>query len=214
MSLAILFVIIEFKTPGTGIWAVLAALCGGAFFICQYYQELAGHVELIMLLIGVALIAVELFAFHTGGMLGIIGLLLCVSGIILAFMPDDLQFHPGTEGYGQALGNALSQSVIALGVLTAGLVLLIKALPNMKAVNRIAVTAEIGGTSAGTMESAQAALVGKRAQARSDLRPSGFVLLDGNEISATSEHGEYIAAGTTVEIVGMRYGETIVRVPV
>lgn len=210
MSLAILFAIIEFKAPGFGLWATLSAICGATFFVCQYYQELASHIEIIMVLAGVAMLVVDLFLFPTGGILAILGVVACMSGIILAFMPDNLQFHPNTDGYSEALSSALAQSTIALAMLTVGLILLIRHLPSMKAVNRIAVTAEIRGTSAGAMES-NTTLIGKRAQARSDLRPSGFITLDGNELSATTENGEYIAAGRSVEIIAMRYGEAIVR---
>jgi len=53
--------------------------------------------------------------------------------------------------------------------------------------------------------------VGSRAVARSDLSPNGSIVLAGREINAEAQHGEFIKAGTVVEIVGMRFGEAIVR---
>ena len=46
---------------------------------------------------------------------------------------------------------------------------------------------------------------------RTPLSPGGFVVVNGRDLGASSEHGEYIAVGTTVEIVAVRFGEAIVR---
>ena len=210
-SLAILCVIMELKTPGMGLWAVFGALFGAAFFVCQYFQDLAGNVELVLVAIGVVAIVVELFFVPTGGLLGFSGLALACVGLVLAFMPDELQFTVDASGFGAALFAALQQSLIALVVVTGGIVILIRALPQSRALRRIAVTSEITATSAGALESAAANLIGRRVQALSDLRPSGQVSIDGDALSASTEHGEYLSAGTTVEIVALRFGEAIVR---
>ena len=209
-SLAVFFVILELKTPGVGIWTVAAVLCGVGFFTCQYYQDLASNLELVVILLGLIAIGVELFAFPTGGLLGIGGGVAVVSGLLLAFMPDEIQFRWNAEGFGAALSSAFMQAAIALALLTGVLVWLIRALPGMRAVDRIAATAEITATSAGTME-LTGTLIGRAAVARSDLRPSGFITVDGQDVAATSEHGAYVQAGTAVEVIALRFGEAVVR---
>lgn len=209
-SLAVFFVILELKTPGVGIWTALAVICGLGFFTCQYYQDLASNLELVVILLGLVAIGVELFAFPTGGLLGIGGGVAVVAGLLLAFMPDELQFRWNAEGFGAALSSAVVQAALALALLTAVLVWLIRALPGMRAVDRIAATAEITATSAGSLELG-GSLVGRAAVARSDLRPSGFITVDGQELAATSEHGTYIQAGTPVQVLEVRFGEAVVR---
>jgi membrane-bound serine protease (ClpP class) len=208
---AVLFIVLELKTPGVGLWATLAAIAGGAFFICQYYQDLAGNIELIMVLLGVAAVVAEIFFLPTGGFIGLAGFLLCVTGLVLAFMPDELQFNPDVAGFGPALGGALADSALAIGVVTIGIAWFIHYLPRSRLMNALAANAEISTTSAGTLESNAATLIGKRGVARTDLRPSGFVLIDGQEISAVSEHAEHLLPGCAVEIIALRYGEAIVR---
>lgn len=212
-SLAVLFIILEMKTPGVGIFAILALVCGLGFFVCQYYLDLASAVELILVVIGILIIIVDLFLLPTGGILAIIGATMALSGLVLAFMPTDIQFSPTADGFGPALGSALKDSLLAMVIFTGGLVWIIRFLPQSRAVARIAAMGEITATSAGALEQTATTVIGRTATVHSDLRPSGSIVLDGDTISATTEHGTYVEAGTTVTIVAMRYGEAIVRVP-
>lgn len=56
----------------------------------------------------------------------------------------------------------------------------------------------------------QATLLGKTGQAKSILRPSGIVAIDGKRYSASAESG-YVAAGTTVTVVRATGMNVIVR---
>jgi membrane-bound serine protease (ClpP class) len=209
-ALAALCLFLEFKTGGTGLWLIGAAVFGIAFITCQYYQQLAGYPEVILMLLGVACVAVELFVFPTAGWLLVLGLLLGGAGLVLSFMPDVDQFHPSTEGWSDELTHALLQSVWALSVVTGGSVVLFATLPQSRAMRRLAAHAEIASTSASATE-ASGALVGRRARARTPLSPSGSITIDGRDLSATTEHGEFLAAGAEVEVVAMRYGAAVVR---
>ncbi|MBA2480761.1 MAG: hypothetical protein H0V44_08870 [Planctomycetes bacterium] len=209
-ALTALCIFLELKAPGVGIWTGLAAIFGTLFFICQFYQDLASYPEVILVVIGIACIVVELFVFPTAGWLAIVGICLGLSGLILSFMPDIGQFNPTSAGWGDALANALMQSLLSLVVISIGAAVIISTLPQSRAVRRIATLAEIDGTSAGEMES-DASVIGRRAVTRTALSPSGSIDLAGRDISATTEHGEYLDAGAAVEVVAMRYGAAIVR---
>jgi membrane-bound serine protease (ClpP class) len=204
---AVLFLILEFKTPGLGIWLTLAVICGGLFFLCQFYLELANYLELSLVIAGVALVLVELFLLPTGGFLAAGGAALAIAGLVLAFMPDARQFSPGMPGWSGDLAGALGSSLLALTVIAVGVAMLIAALPHMRAMRRIAATGEITATSG----DGAPAVVGRQGVARSDLTPAGFVLIDGREHGATSEHGEFVRAGTPVEVIAMSFGEAVVR---
>ena len=204
---AVLFLILEFKTPGLGIWLTLAVICGSLFFICQFYLELASYLELSLVVAGVVLVMVELFVLPTGGFLAAGGAALAVSGLVLAFMPDVRQFSPTTTGWSSDLASALGSSLLALTVMAGGIAILIAALPHMRAMRRIAATGEITATTGDTAP----ALIGRHGTARSDLTPAGFVVIDGREIGAASEHGEFVRAGTPVEVIAMSFGEAVVR---
>ncbi len=212
-GLAVLFIIFELRAPGIGIWALLGGICGLLFFICQFYLELASYPELILVAIGLVAIGLELFLIPTGGLLALGGVGVAMFGLVLAFMPDASQFAPETAGWGGNLMNALISSLFAMLAAGGGMVALIMALPRLAIASKMASTAEITATA--TSDSATAATnlagVGSRAVARSDLTPNGYIVLNGREISAEAQQGEFIKAGTPVEIVGMRFGEAVVR---
>lgn len=207
-GLAVLFVILEFKMPG-GLFISLAGVAGLLFFICQFYQDLAGYAEVIAVIAGLVVVVLDIFVLPTGGWLSVMGLLLLAGGLVLSFMPDPSQFKPTSDGWGSQLLTALIDSILALAVMTAGVAMAIAAAPRLKAVRRISVEAAIAGTSDGATTAAPGA--GRRGIARTGLSPAGFITVDEREISAISQHGVFIAPGTAIEVVEMRFGEAVVK---
>lgn len=210
-GLCVLFIVFELKTPGVGIWAMLAGGCAVLFFFCQFYLDLAASLEVILVILGIAAIIVELFIFSTGGLLGVGGAMLAALGLVLAFVPDDLQFQPDADGYSAALHSAMIDSLLALVIGGVAVIYAIRIFPHTRAARRLAATGEITATSAGDQELAIATLIGQRVEVVSPLRPTGTVRLQGELVSANSEHGQFIDQGAQVEVVAMRYGEAIVR---
>jgi membrane-bound serine protease (ClpP class) len=192
------------------VFLILAAVCGAAFLFCQFYLDLAGAPEVILIVLGVAALAAEIFLFPTGGFLALAGAALILVGLVLAFMPDGIQFQPGTDGWGAALGLALKGAVWAIIIFTGGLVAIIATL-HRTVPKTLASPVAIDTTSAGAVEAAAATLAGKRGVARTMLRPAGFVVVEGQDLAATTEHGVMVDAGAAIEVVEARFGELIVR---
>jgi len=209
-TLAVLAFMAEFKFGGHGLFLISGLVLGACFLTCQYYQELAGYPEILLMLVGVLLIVLELVVFPAAGWLLIAGVSLGIFGLILAFMPDSDQFHPTQPGYGDELMHALRQAVLAVVLIVVGAVLLIMGLPYSPALRRLVVHQAIDATSAGAAET-QGRLLGKSGVTRSELRPSGSIIVDGHDWSASSEHGEFIPAGRPVVVVAMQFGEAVVR---
>lgn len=210
-GLAVLLLILEFKMPSGGMFLIGAAICGGLFLICQYWLSLAGAPEIILIGLGITAVIAEVFFLPTGGILAIGGLLAIGAGLVLSFMPDTYQFQPSDVRWGTAVGDAVAQSLIALTVLTVGVVIAIASLPRTRAMRVLASQTAIDGTSAGTVEAAVPSLVGRHVRARTMLRPSGYVVVDGRDAAATAEHGVMVAEGSEVEIVSAAFGELVVR---
>jgi len=126
-------------------------------------------------------------------------------------MPDNYQFETGDVRWGLAMGDALVRSLLALVVMTVGIVIAIASLPKTRAMQVLASPVAIEGSSAGAVEASAPSLVGRRVLARTMLRPSGFVVVDGRDVSAIAEHGAMVAEGSEVEIVSAGLGELVVR---
>jgi membrane-bound ClpP family serine protease len=148
----------------------------------------------------------------TGGLIGLTGAALGLSGLILAFMPDNVQFNPSSDGWGSALGSAFGNSMLALVVGAGGIIALLAALPKLAVSSKMATLAEITATSeSDSVQTTNRALKGRTAIARSDLTPNGSILIDQRELSAIAEHGAFIKAGSNVLILDFQFGEAVVR---
>ncbi len=208
-ALAVLCVFLEFKFGGSGIFIVLAAICGGSFLVCQYYQEMASYPEAVLMLLGAILIGLELFVFPTAGWLLITGMMLGCIGLILAFMPDTIKFNPGSQEWAGDFTHALLRGGLALLVMFVGVIALIIGLPNSPLIRRVSVRS--GETGTPVVEAAARQLVGRRGTARTDLAPLGKILIDGEDLTACAENSAFLQAGTQVEVVDIRFGEAVVR---
>lgn len=210
---AVLFIIFEIKTAGVGLFAILGACCGVLFFICQFYLDLAGHLEVVLMLTGLVLIGIELFTMVTGGILGALGGGLLLGGLILAFMPNADQFEVGSEGWTGLLLAALQQASLAVIIGIAGLVAIIARLPYSSFARRLAVAGAITGTSEKTSDpdATDADATEQIATCSSDLHPGGQIRLGDRIESASLNGGGYLKAGTRVRIVGQRFGEKLVE---
>jgi membrane-bound serine protease (ClpP class) len=209
----VVFLILEFKAP-MGLWATLATVCGIAFFVCQFYQDLANYIDVVLVVAGLACIIIDLFFFHVGGLLAILGLALGMTGLVLSFMPNAEQFHPGSPNWLPDLATALGNSLLSFLAAFAGIMLVIFYLPKSRLFRRLSVSAEIQATSNSDTASGEGVLgelVGRRGSTRTELRPSGFIAIGSRDISATTEHGEFIPAAAEIEVVEVRFGEAIVR---
>jgi len=211
-GLAVLFLLFELKTPGVGLWAGLAALLGTGFLLAQYSLDLMENFELLLIVIGLGLVAVEMFTMAGGGLLAALGAATGFTGLVLAFLPNELTFDFDDPIFLDALGDAAFGGAMSVGIVAAGTVLAIRYLPRSTALHRrIAVEGAVTATSAGDIEARTAALLGARGEATEALHPSGTVRIGTESIRARAEHGAYIAHGSVVEVVSVEFGEVVVR---
>lgn len=210
-GLAFLFVLFELKTPGVGIWALLALLFGGGFLLAQYYLDMAENLEVVFIVAGILLLGIDVLLGVAGGALAIAGGGLAFLGLLMSFIPNELDFDLSDEAFLQALREASVSSFFAIGVIVVGIVALVVLLPRSSMRTRLAVAAEVSGNSGGRLEQDAQKLIGSAGRSREALTPSGTVVIDGRNFSARSAHGTYISAGSAVEVTGVEFGELVVR---
>ena len=210
-GLAVLFLMFELKTPGVGLWAGLAALLGTGFLLTQYSLDLIQNFELLLIAIGVGLIAAEALTMAGGGLLAAAGAAIGLTGLVLAFLPNELAFDPDDTLFLDALTDAALSAATAAGIVAVGTVLAVRYLPRTTMHRRLAVEGAVTATSAGSMEVQAAALVGRRGEVAEALHPNGVVRLGGEPIRARAEHGAWIEQGTAVDVVSIEFGEVVVR---
>ena len=210
-GIAFLLIMFELKTPGVGWFAVLGVLCGLLFLVSQYYLDMAEHIEVVLLLAGIALLGVEIFTLAGGGFIGLAGAALAFTGLVMLFLPNELEYDFSDSRFLDALGDAAGSSFISVAMVAIGLVAFIVIAPRSRFHQRLTLKSEIGATSAGDIEAHSQEMMGRTLIAREMLRPSGTLEVDGMDYSARAEHGAFVMAGAQVEVVGVQFGELVVR---
>ena len=212
-GLAILFLLFELKTPGVGLWVGLAALLGAGFLLAQYSLDLLENFELMLIALGLGLLVIEMLTMAGGGLFAALGAAAGLTGLVLAFLPNELAFDFDDPVLLDALSDAALSAAVAACIVAIGIVLAVRYLPRTMLHRHIAVESAITATSTGEIEARAGALVGRRGEAIEALHPSGVVRIAGETIRARAEHGAHIDPGATVEIVSVEFGEIVVRAP-
>ena len=210
-GLAVLFLLFEMKTPGVGLWAGLAALLGAGFLLAQYSLDLMENFELALIVIGIGLVALEMFTMAGGGLLAALGAAVGFTGLVLGFLPNELTFDFDDPYFLDALRDAGLGGAVSAGIIAVGTVLAIRFLPRAVLHRGITVREAVTATSAGDIEARTATLLGERGEATEALHPSGMVRIGSESIRARAEHGAYISHGAAVEVVSVEFGEVVVR---
>ncbi len=218
MTLGIICIYVELHMP-TGFFAILAAVFFSLFFWSRFLGGTAGTLELVLFILGLGLLALEIFVIPGFGVFGVSGILLTLASLVLA-----------SHTYaGLTVTESFEESMSSLGSLTAAMVTVIavaavlnRFLPSIPFLNRLILTppgyapAESGGlllrpsllaNSAATMGDIE---VGAQGITASALRPSGKAIFGDKYLDVVSD-GAYIDHGMPVEVIRLAGNRIIVR---
>lgn len=202
MSLGMVAMMIELKTPGFGLVGLGGVALIALFFGSHWIIGLAGWLEVILILAGVALVLVEILVLPGFGVAGISGLGALGTGFALSLLgPYPTQADIWQVGIGTGVG-VLVFVLVLIGFL--------RHLPSSRRFAGIlhddAQRADAGYLSAPV----RLDLVGKQGIAVSELRPVGVADIAGERLDVTTE-GEWVPAGTPVSIVKAEAMRIVVR---
>jgi len=200
---------VELNTPGFGVPGIVGIAAFALLFIGQYVAGLAGVIEPILFLLGVTLLAVEIFVIPGFGVTGALGILLILVSVILGGQDFVL---PSGDFEGQVFMRNLTTVAGGMLLSIVGMVLLARYLPQTRAFDRIALRApekpeELHASAGGATA---AAAVGDVGRAVTTLRPAGKARFDERHIDVVAE-GAFIDAGTTVEVTRVSGNRVVVR---
>ena len=188
----------ELQTPGVG-FPILAAITAAVlYFLPNYLNGLAENWEIVLFLVGIILIAVEVFVIPGFGVAGVLGLICTLGSLVLVMLNNDL------FDFSFVSGDQIMVSILTVttGLLGATALLFIGGvkLADSKIFKRIALQetqeASEGFTSKPTSES----MVGKKGKTYTVLRPSGKIEIDGVIYDAFTR-GNYIGEKVEVEVI-------------
>ena len=189
----------ELQSPGIGFPIAASIIAALLYFTPHYLEGLAANWEIILFLVGLILVALEIFVIPGFGVPGIAGIIAIVISLTLSLVRNvdgfDFSFVP--------------ENSMAVAFLTVSLVLMISVFSIFfggdKVMEVLFNRGSIGLSAEQTREDGFVAAdvnklnsyLGKDGIAQTDLRPAGKILIENEWLDAQSD-GEFIPKGSPV----------------
>ena len=189
MGAGLLCVFIEFKTPGFGVFGIVGGALLALVFFGHYAAGLSGHEPALVFMLGVALVAVELFLLPGTLVAGLAGAALMLGALVWS-MAD---VWPGEmpELNSELLLVPFLNLAAAIGVAIAGAFALAKFLPRGWFWDKMVLQAAVASDAPAVAPAANGveSLAGERGRTVSALRPMGEVEIAGRRHEARASVG-------------------------
>jgi membrane-bound serine protease (ClpP class) len=205
MTLGILGIIVELRTPGFGVPGALGLMSLGLFFWGHWLVRLAGWEELLLVGSGLVLLVLEVFVVPGFGITGILGLIALMGGLGLSVVGAGATWEVILTAVGQGALSLLLAIVVSLALL--------RVLPRLPWGRRLVLETELlSGAGGASAPEGDRRWLGKGGIAASPLRPAGLAHIDGERVDVVSE-GELIEIGQPIEVIRVDGNRIVVRRP-
>lgn len=187
----------ELQTPGIGFALVIALISATLFFAPLYLQGLADHWEIALFVLGVLLLALEVFVIPGFGVAGVLGIIFVLCGLAFSMLANDyFDFKVSQPGL------LMNSFLIVIGAMVFSIILMVifgKNILNSSAFKRLVLADEQRADSGYTSSVPKINLLNKEGVARTVLRPAGKIEVDGVWYDAVALDG-FIDAGEQVYV--------------
>ncbi len=201
----------EMQSPGIGFPLGIAILAAIAYFAPLYLEGLAANWEILVFVVGVILVALEIFIIPGFGIAGVLGVVAIFVSLVLSLI-DNVNFD--FEGV-KIDGVGVAVMTVAIGIFGGFIIALYLGnrvfSANAGPFRNMALKA-VQNTSEGfvSIETSLLALKGKQGVAQTFLRPGGKVLIDNEVFDAVAENG-YIEKGEPIIVTKIESAQVYVE---
>lgn len=198
----------ELQAPGIGFALLVSVVAALLFFAPLYLEGLADNWEILLFIVGIALLVLEIFLIPGFGIFGILGIVMIISGLAFSLILND--FFDFNVTSGERLTNSfllvlLSMiGAVVVGAFFGGNIL------KSKMFKRLVLEDEQQATQGYQVRKPDMNFIGKTGFAKTDLRPSGKIEIDGNWYDAVSNDG-FIENGTNIVVSKIENYNLVVR---
>ena len=201
-------IFVEIRTPGIGL-PLLTAIAGALlYFAPGYLGHLVSYWEILLFVVGLVLIAMEIFVIPGFGVCGVTGIIAVVVSLAFAMVDNIELFHWDGSLNLEPLLMPLGIVIISASAAIFGSVWLVKKLYDTRSFDHIALRQEMKADEGFTgVVTGLEALVGETVTVFTDLRPSGKVITkDGRIYEATLKYGGFASKGETLKVLNAEQG--------
>lgn len=199
----------ELQTPGVGFPIAASILAALLYFAPLYIEGLAANWEIIIFIVGVILIAVEIFAIPGFGVAGISGIALVVVGLTLS-MVGNLDFEMGTFPLNELISALFIVIIATFGSLILSFYISRKIFTTTVFGELALATTQDTSKGYTSASSSYQLMMGKEGIAKTVLRPAGKIQIDDEIYDATAETG-FIDKGDKIIVANYINAQLFVR---
>jgi len=196
-------ILFELQSPGWGIPGTFGAVCLTLSLSASVIVKLATKSDLLIVLVGLGLLMVEAFLIPGFGVAGLAGIVVILWGLYMLLLPD---VPVSQEVYDAAMTGLTIGLIGAIFALILLFRLMTKTKFWLKLTSPEIQSNEDGYNSSLGLEH----LIGETGSATSDLRPSGWVLVNNTKIFVVTE-GEFVDKDQQVTIMSVDGNRVVVR---
>ena len=199
---------IEFKTPGFGLPGIIGITAFAIYFFGGYVAGLTGLEWVALFIVGLALVALELFFFPGTLLLGLTGFGLIFVSLVMAMVDR----YPGMSGLPTLPELSMPLNDLAIAFVGAIVVILVlsRVLPKTSLYPALVSQGASGVQSDAVLTATHHQRLGWEGIALSPLRPGGKAKF-GEEILDVVSEGDLIEKGRKVRIIGNSGHEAVVE---
>jgi len=196
--------IAEIKTPGWGLPGTVGLIALALFFGSSYIVELASGLDIMLFVIGLVLLALEIFVIPGFGITGIAGIILIFVSLFLSLVPSGplLDFDTISIAIIQ-----LTASIVAAFVL---ILILAKFLPKSRTFSKLILADEERAEQGFVSYPSEKQLIGQKGIALTTLRPAGTAEFNGKRYDVVADW-EYIEQGSTIIVLRVEGVKVVVK---
>jgi membrane-bound serine protease (ClpP class) len=213
--IGLVMIFLELQTPGFGISGTMAVIAFLLVFGSSALLGKLGSLEVILFIMGLALLAIEIFILPGFGAAGISGLV--IIGLSLVFSMQDFVI-PRFDWEWSLMGRNTAVVLTALIAAITGIAVIALLGPKTKLFDRIMLKTQISETACdgggwkndGGLESDYRTLLGKTGKAVTVLRPSGKAEIN-EETFQVETDGAFVQNGAEIKVVKIKGNIIIVR---
>ncbi len=196
--------IAEIKTPGWGVPGTVGLIALALFFGSSYILELASIMDILLFVLGLILLALEIFVIPGFGIAGIAGIILIFASIFLSLTPGGpfLDFDTISVAIIQLTGAILAALILIL--------ILAKVLPKSTTFNKLILADEERAEQGFVSYTSEKELVGHEGIALTTLRPAGTAEFNGKRYDVVADW-EYIEQGSKIVVLRVEGVKVVVK---
>ena len=205
MTFGFLGILLELYTAGFGISGIIGICCLLLFFLGHMVVNLVGFEEILLFVLGLGLLAFEIFVTPGFGLAGGLGIAALVVSVVLSMVGSDVTFS-WQAGY---LSTAIWRMAITLVGTIVLFILGARYLPKTSLFNRLVLQGAIQQTSFEDEPQEDQLPEGTPGVAQTAIRGSGKARF-GDRVLDVVTQGEFIERGEAIQVVEARGGRVVV----